>query len=182
MRWENSKSDGFESIICTNPYKDKYLLNLTPNNKNLIKEENNDCDIRYLSKKVNHYPTVDDIKNILLDLQVQYDNSEEVNSFYIDNKKVWFDKATRVGLVNAINLQKELGNDIYKVWFNNIAIELEINRALKLLAMIENYASNCYNVTQRHITEIKQLDTIESCLKYDITANYPDTLNITLTD
>lgn len=48
--------------------------------------------------------------------------------------------------------------------------------------MIENYAGICYNVTQKHITEIKKLTSIEECLNYDITAGYPAILNITLTD
>ena len=63
-----------------------------------------------------------------------------------------------------------------------MSIELDINRALNILAMIENYASTCYNVTQKHINEIKKLSSIEECLNYDITANYPTILNITLND
>ena len=66
--------------------------------------------------------------------------------------------------------------------FDNISIELDINNSLNILAMIENYASICYNVTQKHINEIKKLSSIEECLNYDITADYPTILNITLND
>lgn len=182
MRWINIKKEHLIGLECTNPYNSKHILRLSPNSKNIINIENRDIDTRILSIKVNNKPTLFEIKNILLSLQKEYDNSSEVNSFYINGKRIWFDKATRVGIVNAINLQKELGNNTYTIWFNNISIKLDINRALNILAMIENYASICYNVTQKHINEIKKLSSIEECLNYDITANYPTTLNITLND
>ena len=182
MRWFNIKRNELIGIELINPIKDKYIIRLSPNNKNIIKNEYDTSDTRYVSIIVNNRPTIADIKKELLSLQKEYDNSSEVNSFYIDEKRIWFDKATRVGIVNAINLQKELGNNTYTIWFDNVSIELDINRALNILAMIENYASTCYNITQIHISEIKKLSSIEECLNYDITANYPTILNITLND
>ena len=182
MRWFNIKRNELIEIELINPIKDKYIIRLSPNNKNIIKNEYDTSDTRYVSIIVNNRPTIADIKKELLSLQKEYDNSSEVNSFYIDEKRIWFDKATRVGIVNAINLQKELGNNTYTIWFDNVSIELDINRALNILAMIENYASTCYNITQIHISEIKKLSSIEECLNYDITANYPTILNITLND
>lgn len=182
MEWTYIKKSELNSIECINPYKGRYIIRLSPNSKNIPKDEENIYDIRITSIIVNNKPNLYDIKKELLSLQKEYDNSSEVNSFYINGKRIWFDKATRVGIVNAINLQKELGNNTYTIWFDNISIELDINRALNILAMIENYASNCYNVTQKHINEIKKLSSIEECLNYDITANYPTILNITLND
>lgn len=182
MEWTCIKKSEFNSIECINPYKGRYIIRLSPNSKNIQKDEQNIYDTRITSIIVNNKPNLYDIKKELLSLQKEYDNSIEVNSFYIDKKRIWFDKATRVGLVNAINLQKELGNTTYTIWFDNNSIELDINRALKILAMIENYASTCYNVTQKHISEIKKLSSIEDCLQYDITAEYPAILNIDLTN
>lgn len=182
MEWTHIKKSELNSIECINPYKGRYIIRLSPNSKNIPKDEENIYDTRITSIIVNNKPNLYDIKKELLSLQKEYDNSIEVNSFYIDKKRIWFDKATRVGIVNAINLQKELGNNTYTIWFGNISIELDINRALNILAMIENYASICYNITQKHINEIKKLSSIEECLNYDITANYPTILNITLND
>lgn len=182
MRWFNIKRNELIGLELINPIKNKYVIRLSPNSKNIIKDEYDTSDTRYVSIIVNHRPTITDIKKELLSLQKEYDNNSEVNSFYINNKRIWFDKATRVGIVNAINLQKELGNTTYTIWFDNSSIELDINRALKILAMIENYASICYNITQKHINEIKKLSSIEECLNYDITANYPTILNIILND
>lgn len=182
MEWTYIKKSELNSIECINPYKGRYIIRLSPNSKNIPKDEENIYDTRITSIIVNNKPNLYDIKKELLSLQKEYDNSSEVNSFYINGKRIWFDKVTRVGIVNAINLQKELGNNTYTIWFDNMSIELDINRALNILAMIENYASTCYNVTQKHINEIKKLSSIEECLNYDITANYPTILNITLND
>lgn len=182
MEWTYIKKSELNSIECINPYKGRYIIRLSPNSKNIPKDEENIYNTRITSIIVNNKPNLYDIKKELLFLQKEYDNSIEVNSFYINRKRIWFNKATRVGIVNAINLQKELGNNTYTIWFDNISIEIDINRALNILAMIENYASICYNITQKHINEIKKLSSIEECLNYDITANYPTILNITLND
>jgi hypothetical protein len=68
------------------------------------------------------------------------------------------------------------------LWFNNKSIELEVDKAIILLTTVEKYAKQCYDNTQKHYAEIKKLDSIKACLEYDITSDYPDILNITLTD
>lgn len=180
MNWFYCNNDNYVQIVCTNPNKHTYNICLSPNTKDVIKHPMYDNNMRYLLIKVNNNPTLDDIKKHLIYLQQEYDNSVEVNSFYIDTERCWFDKVTRVGLVNGINLQKIIKNSTYKVWFNNNFIELDIDRALTLLATIEDYTGKCYNVTQQHITQINNLQSLEEALQFDITADYPEYLNITL--
>ena len=115
-------------------------------------------------------------------MQAEYDNSAEVNSFYLNDKRVWLDKATRVGLFNILNLEKSNGIDVTTLWFNTMSIKINVDKALTLLTAVEIYAKKCFDNTQKHYIEIKQLESIEDCLQYDITAGYPDILNITLTD
>lgn len=180
MRWFNIKKENLIELECINKKEDKYILRLTPNSKNIVQDENNNDDTRYVSIIVNNKPTLDDIKKHLLSLQIEYDVSSEVNSFYINGKRVWFDKLTRIGISKAVNDQRTLGNSTYTVWFNNKAIELDLNKIEMLLATIEDYAGKCYNITQQHLYEIKNLSSIEECLSFDITTGYPDILNISL--
>ena len=43
----------------------------------------------------------------LLKVQIQgYDSSNKVNQFFLDQIPFWIDKATRVGLVNSLNMEK----------------------------------------------------------------------------
>ena len=178
MRWINIKNEELIGLECINPKNDKHILRLSPNSKNLEKDEQDNNDTRIVSIIVNNKPTLLDIKNYLLSLQKEYDSSIEVNCFVLNDKKVWLDKSTRVGLFNILNLEKANGIETTILWFNTISVEVNVDKAFTLLTAVEMYAKKCYDNTQKHYAEIKQLDTIESCLKYDITTGYPDILNI----
>ena len=182
MRWINIKRKELVGLECINPKNDRHILRLSPNSKNMIQDEQDNNDIRIVSIIVNNKPSIDDIKKHLLSLQKEYDSSFEVNCFILGGKKVWLDKDTRVGLFNLLNIEKTSNTEITTLWFNNTSIEIQIDKAIALLTMIEKYAKQCYDNTQKHYVEINQLESIEDCLQYDITAGYPDILNITLTD
>lgn len=181
MRWFNCKKEEFVSLECINVKTDKHILRLSPNG-NFTPEGESKDNIRFIPIYVNNKPNIKEIKEFLLSLQAEYDNSAEVNSFYLNDKRVWLDKATRVGLFNIINLEKSNGIDVTTLWFNTMSIKINVDKALTLLTAVEIYAKKCFDNTQKHYIEIKQLESIEDCLQYDITAGYPDILNITLTD
>lgn len=181
MRWFNCKKEEFISLECINSKTDKHILRLSPN-RNFTPEGESKDDIRFIPIYVNNKPNIKEIKELLLSLQAEYDNSAEVNSFYLNGKRVWLDKATRVGLFNILNLEKSNGIDVTTLWFNTMSVKINVDKALTLLTAVEIYAKKCFDNTQKHYIEIKQLESIEDCLQYDITACYPDILNITLTD
>ena len=181
MRWFNCKKEEFVSLECINLKTDKHILRLSPNG-NFTPEGESKDDIRFIPIYVNNKPNIKEIKELLLSLQAEYDNSAEVNSFYLNGKRVWLDKATRVGLFNILNLEKSNGIDVTTLWFNTMSIKINVDKALTLLTAVEIYAKKCFDNTQKHYIKIKQLESIEDCLQYDITAGYPDILNITLTD
>ncbi|MGN1300119.1 MAG: hypothetical protein ACI4VC_02075, partial [Clostridia bacterium] len=121
MRWFNCKKEEFVSLECINSKTDKHILRLSPN-ENFIKENESKDDIRFIPIYVNNKPNIKEIKELLLSLQTEYDNSAEVNSFYLNGKRVWLDKATRVGLINSLNLEKSTGKTDTILWFNNVSI------------------------------------------------------------
>lgn len=178
MRWINIKSEYLIGLECINPKNDKHILRLSPNSKNLIQYEQDDSDIRIVSIIVNNKPLVNDIKKILLSLQREYDKSFEVDHFILNGKEVWLDKDTRIGLFKLLDIEKQSNTETTTLWFNTTSIEIEVDKAITLLTMVEKYAKQCYDNTQKHYAEINQLDSIEACLQYDITAGYPDILNI----
>ena len=181
MRWFNCKKEEFVSLECINAKTDKHIIRLSPNG-NFIPEDESKDDIRFIPIYVNNKPNIKEIKELLLSLQAEYDNSAEVNSFYLNGKRVWLDKATRVGLFNILNIEKASNTETTTLWFSNTSIEIQVDKAIALLTTVEKYAKQCYDNTQKHYVEINQLESIEDCLQYDITAGYPDILNITLTD
>ena len=178
MRWINVKNEELVGLECINPKNDRHILRLSPNSKNMVQDEQDTNDTRIVSIIVNNKPSIDDIKKYLLSLQKEYDNSFEVNCFILGGKKVWLDKGTRVGLFNLLNIEKASNIKTTTLWFNNNSIEIEVDKAIALLTIVEKYAKQCYDNTQKHYAEINKLDSIEACLQYDITAGYPVILNI----
>ena len=111
-----------------------------------------------------------------------YDQSDKVNRFYLIDKMLWLDKATRVGLVNSISAEKRDGYKTTDLWFDNIMIQLPVDDALDKLDKIELYAKSCYNVTAKHLAEVEQANAVEELQQYDITADYPPFLKLTINE
>ena len=115
-------------------------------------------------------------KEMLVQLQKEYDKSDEVNCFLFNGEKAWLDKETRVGLVNSCDVREKKGYDDYTVYFNGQAVTLPITVIRQILDDVEEYAMSCYAVTEQHLAEIAALATRKDILEYDITKGYPPKL------
>lgn len=104
----------------------------------------------------------------------QYDKSPEVNSFIYNNNSYWFDKDTRVGLVNLANCS---GESMEIVLGDNI-VEISTEKFKKFLQQLEVYAAKCFVNTQKHLNEHKKLNTIEELVDYDYTSGYPEKITL----
>lgn len=125
-------------------------------------------------------PTIDQIKYNKIQEISYYDSSNNVNSFYLNGNNVWLNKADRVGLVNSIQIEKAAGREKSTLWFNGIKFEIECDTALQLLAALELYALECYNVTASHMANVQLLETLEEISNYDYTKDYPEKLIINI--
>lgn len=106
-----------------------------------------------------------------------YDTSAAVNSFTLQGKQMWLSKETRVGLVNSVTIEKNAGKETTTLWFDGAKYELPVDTALQMLAALELYALECYNVTAAHKAAISALESVEDIVAYDYTENYPEKLN-----
>lgn len=105
-----------------------------------------------------------------------YDTSSSVNEFDYLGQKLWIDKATRVGLVNAINSAKLIGEQNITFGIQGISVTLSCDSAELMMAQLEWYALQCYNVTLQHKNNVEGLTSVEEVDSYDHTAGYPDKL------
>ena len=110
----------------------------------------------------------------------KYDTSSSVNEFELNGMQTWIDKATRVGLVNSINVTQRTGDQKMELWIGNSKLELDCNKAIELLSKIEMYAMNCFNVTSIHKKQVSEFSNIEDFLNYDYKSGYPDKLIINI--
>lgn len=121
--------------------------------------------------------TLDDVKqNIINDID-EYDCSSEVNLFYYNDEPIWIDKATRVGLTNAIQMLRIAGEPNIDVWFGDNRVNLPLDTASNILSAIEIYALQCYNVTAMHKHNVKELDNIDDVYNYNYMTGYPEKLH-----
>lgn len=124
----------------------------------------------------NEAPTPQTLREkVIADIEA-YDKSESVNSFTLAGKQMWLPKETRVGLANSINIEKAAGKETTTLWFDAVQYEIPVDTALQMLAALELYALDCYNVTQSHIASVKLLDDISMLTEYDYTTGYPEKL------
>ena len=120
-----------------------------------------------------YVPTLEEIKANKVEEILAYDSSEAVNEFTYGGVPMWLDKETRSGLRNRFVSEKALGKTETTLWYGVQKFVLPIETANILLNHLENYASECYDNTQRHLAEVQKLDTIEAVEAYDYTIGYP---------
>lgn len=124
--------------------------------------------------------TIEEARKIMIEKVINYDSSEEVNSFSLNNIPAWLDKNTRVGLMNSMTIEKAAGYKTTTLWLGTQNFTLPIDLAINFLNQLELYAKDCYNKTAEHKYNIEQLSTVEEILEYDFTLGYPDKLSISL--
>ena len=112
----------------------------------------------------------------VIDDIITYDSSDNVNIFYINNTPMWLDKATRGGFVSRLSAELKAGKLTTTLWYESTKFELPTELAMNWLCALELYASECYDVTQQHIVNIKQLTTLDDIKLYDYTIGYPEVL------
>jgi hypothetical protein len=121
-------------------------------------------------------PTIDDYRRKKKNEILRYDSSEEVNQFTVQGKKVWLDKATRAGLKLRFESESALGDNETTLWYKNMQFQLSIEQAIRMLYVIEKYASACYDNTQKHLAAVDLLEDINAIQAYNYREGYPDKL------
>ena len=147
-----------------------YLMNLGEKEYDLVSEEWQErCKA-----------TLEKAKKEKLAAILAYDTSSDVNGFMLNGNKVWLDKGTRVGLMNSIQITRDMGQDTTTMWFDGYKLEVRCDMAIMLLSSLEMYALECFNVTAAHKKAVSELTTIEEVEAYDYKTGYPKQLDINL--
>ena len=147
-----------------------YLMNLGEKEYDLVSEE-----WRERCKA-----TLEKAKKEKLEAILAYDTSSDVNGFMLNGNKVWLDKGTRLGLMNSIQITRDMGQDTTTLWFDGYKLEVRCDMAIMLLSSLEMYALECFNVTADHKKAVSELTTIEEVEAYDYKTGYPKQLDINL--
>lgn len=116
------------------------------------------------------------MKETLLAYIDKYDESENVNSFYINGIRTWAKKSERMGFQQNIADKVALGFKEITWWFDGVPITLTCDKAEQLRLQLENYAFDCFNATARHRAAVEKLKSVEDAMRYDYKSGYPEKL------
>lgn len=142
-----------------------------------------EIDIQYKTwKEQQEKESLAMLKESKLDEIEAYDKSSAVNSFSLNGQSMWLDYATRNRVYDGNERLKLMGRTDTTLWLDGMCIELPIEQAQMLIANIEAYAKDCYNVTERHKAEVKALKTYDEVMAYDITADYPEKIELNISE
>lgn len=184
MNWIEINKADFQPINCVNTRLSKYHLGFSPIDIP-IKEQTDDIhepqfDMKYIQVIHKGGVTVDNLKEYLIKLINDYDDSFDCNYFIINNNKAVLRKASRVGLRDSLKIQKDKGETNATLWLetNNGLKEyiLPIDYIQQMLIDLELFAIKCNNTTQSHLSNVPNLLTKLEVLNYDITQGYPEHL------
>lgn len=119
---------------------------------------------------------LDKAKKSIINKIDNYDQSPNVNSFFVNGTQVWLNKDTRVGLMNSLTIEKNSGKETSTIWFGTMYVNTSCDTAIQMLKSLELYAIACYNKTAEHKVSVNNLDNIEDVINYDFTQGYPSKL------
>ena len=122
-------------------------------------------------------PTLDTYKQTKIEEISNYDSSDVVNIFYMNDQPIWLDKSTRTGLMLRFQAESGMGQTETSLWYEGVEFILPLQMAIQMLYAIEIYASKCYDYTQKHLAEIDKITNIDDVKNYDYTTGYPEKLN-----
>jgi len=121
--------------------------------------------------------TPDSVRRIRLQELAEYDSSPEVNEFYVNDIPMWYNNMERVSIDYLLHIEENNGQtttDLYDKNGNKFTVNIDI--AIAMLAQVELYAKDCYDVTTQHRADLNALTNIDDILAYDIKTNYPEKL------
>lgn len=130
--------------------------------------------------------TVEDVRFRKLQEIEDYDNSEQVNTCYIEYQgntiSYWADKAARTALKEAVRDCMDSGIDNYRLDLRDysVSISIECYKMLDMLQQLEIYAIQCYNKTTDHIYAVQALETKEEIEDYVYMTGYPEKITFNI--
>lgn len=126
------------------------------------------------------YLPIETLKEVKLKELADYDISEDVNGFILNDKTAWFDKENRAALSTSIESASLLGETTITFVVNDKEFSIDIPTTKQMLAAVQRYADKCFLATESHKRAIKGLTEVEAIVNYDFKTGYPTKVTFTL--
>lgn len=125
--------------------------------------------------------TLDDAKNDKISQIEAYNVSNNVDSFIVnDTITSWLTVEERLNYKQSVEAAKLMNIEKLSFFIEDYRMEVTLDQAEQMLAMIQLYADECFMVTKQHKINVKALETVEEVDNYDHTSGYPEQLKFNL--
>ena len=102
-----------------------------------------------------------------------------INYFTYGNLKLKMLYEDRARFKMSLDAYKLLGKQTMTKYFSGYKIDFNLkdyDKLVQMLAALEIYYSECWNVTQQHLQFVNNANSIEQIYNFDITSDYPEQL------
>lgn len=140
-----------------------------------------------VEKVVDHKPTKKDVAELAAEYLesvkeikkakiAEYAKSDAVKVFELNGVRGWLNSEERVSIRRAVADKAAVGRDTVSVYVSGQGFNMTPAKAEEILAAVEVYASDCYDVTENHKAAVDALITPAEVEDYDYAAGYPQPL------
>lgn len=169
-----------EAATIINPTYDQYIEN---GYKEIVYCDNEveEYTIEESEQSINIYNnvvTVEDVRKRMHKHIDEFDSSSDVNEFIFKGQPMWLTPAERNQLLLTLNAAKLMNKSDITVVHNGMLITLNVDEAITLIYMIEDYARECAVVTAIMHEKIDALEDKESLNSFDYHEGYPEKIVI----
>lgn len=119
--------------------------------------------------------TIEQYRNELSFNIMNYDY--QTNEFFINDISTWLTPSERSNYKQSIESAKLLGEERLQFFVNDTLIDVSVEQAEQMLAMVQLYADKCFIVTKTHQNNIKNLTSVEDIENYNYKTGYPEKLS-----
>lgn len=109
-----------------------------------------------------------------------YAKSDAVKAFEINGVRGWLDSEARVSIRRAVADKAAVGRESVTVYLAGVGFTMTPERAEEILAGVEVYASDCYDVTENHKAAVDAITDVAAVEAYDYATGYPEPLQFQL--
>lgn len=139
-------------------------------------EENPTASVKEVWDMQFHEKPIEYVRQLKIQQIINYDCSDNVNSFTIGNTQMWLTVTERQQLATQITANEAIGRETMTRWFDGKEFTFSISQWKQMLTALEVYAGDALNTTEQHKANVNMLDTVEAINNYDITSGYPQKL------
>lgn len=135
-----------------------------------------------------HYPTQEDAEQLYNELLAaaihhkkveieEYSRSSAIKTYLLNGVAGWENSEDRNSISKAASNKAAIGRTTYTLYHGGVGFPTTPNEVITLLAKVEVYASDCYDVTEQHKRHVEALLNIQEVKDYNHTLGYPDKLH-----